>query len=72
MGIIKKYYNVDRKDIGFLKFIFEAYDGMAVVTTMNSDKDLIMLRIARGFEEDVEIILDDLRQRIRLEPTVME
>ncbi len=37
METIKKYYRIERKEICFLKFIFEAYDGIAMLTTVDPD-----------------------------------
>ncbi|MBF0112563.1 MAG: DUF4911 domain-containing protein [Desulfamplus sp.] len=34
MRTIHKIFRVDKSRIGFLKFIFEAYDGIAVITTL--------------------------------------
>jgi len=64
---IKKYYRVDRKEISFLKFIFEAYDGIAVLTTIDSKQGVVVLYIPPGCEEDVEMILQDLRNDIIIE-----
>ena len=66
MEILKKYYSIDKKNIGFLKFIFEAYEGIAVVTTTGKEKNKIVLRIAMGFEDDVDMVLDDLNRRIMI------
>jgi hypothetical protein len=64
---IKKYYRVDRREISFLKFIFEAYDGIAVITTIDSKQGVVVLHIPPGCEEDVEMILQDLRNDIIIE-----
>jgi hypothetical protein len=64
---IKKYYRVDRREISFLKFIFEAYDGIAVLTTIDSKQGVVVLQIPPGCEEDVEMILQDLRNDIIIE-----
>ena len=66
----KKYYRVDRREISFLKFILEAYDGIAVLTTIDSEKSVIVLRIPPGCEEVVEIILQDLRNDIIIDEFV--
>ncbi len=64
---IKKYYRVDRRKIGFIKFIFEAYDGVAVLTTVDSQEGIIVLNIAPGCEDDVEMILQDLKKDVMIE-----
>ncbi len=69
METIKKFYRVDRREIGFLKFIIEACDGIATITTVDSEAGLVMFRIAPGCEGDVEMILDDLKADIMIETT---
>ena len=64
---IKKYYRIERKEICFLKFIFEAYDGIAMLTTVDSDLSVIMFHIAPGCEDDVEMILYDLQKDMMIE-----
>ena len=64
---IKKYYRIERKEICFLKFIFEAYDGIAMLTTVDSDLGVVMFHIAPGCEDDVEMILQDLQHHIMIE-----
>ena len=67
MHTIKKYLRVDRKEIAFLKFIFEAYDGIVTITTIDPDQGVILLCIAPGCENDVEMILQDLKKDILIE-----
>ncbi|MBW2412581.1 MAG: DUF4911 domain-containing protein [Deltaproteobacteria bacterium] len=63
----KRYYRVDRSEIAYLRFIFEAYDGIAVVKTVDAQKGIIVLRIAPGCEDDVEYVLQDLKKEIMIE-----
>ena len=65
----KKYLRVDRREICFLRFIFEAYDGIAILTTIDSDAGIVLLTIAPGCEDDVEMILRDLEKDIMIERT---
>lgn len=69
MEAIKKYLRVDRREIHFLKFIFEGYDGMATVTTIDPDLGIVLLSISPGCEGDVEIVLLDLQKEILIEQT---
>ena len=64
---IKKYCRVDRREISFLKFILEAYDGLAVLTTIDSKKGIVVINIAPGCEADVEMILQDLKKNVMIE-----
>ena len=62
MKTIKKYFRIDRKEICFFKFIFEAYDGIATLTTIDARQGIVLLRIAPGCEDEVETILQDLKK----------
>ena len=65
----KKYYRVDRREIAFLRFIFEAYDGIANIRTVDPQKGIIVLHIPPGCENDIDFILRDLKKDIMIEPT---
>lgn len=71
METISKYYRVDRREICFLRFIFEAYDGIAILTTIDSGSGSVVLHISPGCEEDVEMILQDLKKEIMIEPVAL-
>ena len=64
---VKRYYRVDRREIHFLKFILEGYDGVAVLRTLNSQEGLVALHIGPGCESTVDMIIQDLRGHIRIE-----
>ncbi|MCG2755245.1 MAG: DUF4911 domain-containing protein [Desulfobacteraceae bacterium] len=68
METISKYYRVDRREICFLRFIFEAYDGIAILTTIDPGSCSVVLHISPGCEETVEMILQDLKKEIMIEP----
>jgi hypothetical protein len=61
---IERYYRVDRREIAFIKFIFEAYDGIAGMRTTDPARGIIKLHIAPGCEEQVVRILQDLKKEI--------
>jgi len=64
---ITRYYRIDRREISFLKFILEAYDGLAVVTTLDSTKGIISITIAPGCIQDAEEIIQGLQNEIMIE-----
>lgn len=72
MEITKKYYRVERKNISFLKFIFEAYDGIAVITTVDRPKGIVMFRIPPGCENEVDTVLQDLGKKMKIEEYASE
>jgi len=67
---INKFLRVDRREICFLKFILEAYDGIATLTTIDAHQGVVMLRIAPGCEDDVEAVLQDLKKNIIIDDSV--
>ena len=64
---IKQRYRVDRRKIAFIRFILEAYDGLAIVTTLDPETGLIEFQIAPGCVQDVETIIEDLKRDIMIE-----
>ena len=70
METTRLFFRVDRRQINFVRFIFEAYEGLAVVTTLDADKGHIGLAVAPGCEEMAGRIIEDLGRQFRIE--VME
>lgn len=68
METIKKYFRVDRREISFLKFIFEAYDGIGVLTTIDAKSGRVVLGIPPGCEPDAQALINDLKKNIMIEP----
>jgi hypothetical protein len=64
----QQYYRVDRREIAFIKFIFEAYDGIAALRTIDPPKGIVLFYIATGCERQFEDILKDLSKNIRIRP----
>ncbi|MBW2604497.1 MAG: DUF4911 domain-containing protein [Deltaproteobacteria bacterium] len=70
METLKKYLRIDRREICFLKYILEAYDGIATLTTIDAHQGVVLLRIAPGCEDEVETILKDLKKDIVIDDSV--
>jgi hypothetical protein len=51
---------IDCRRIGYLKFILEGYDNMALVTTLNAREGMIVLRYPPSFHDELLAIIDDL------------
>ncbi len=62
-----QYYRVDRRQIGFLKFILEACDGIVTMSTVDAGLGLVSFRIPPGCEDEVTGILNDLQKDIFME-----
>ena len=67
METVKKYFRVDRHDIGFIKFIIEAYEGLSVMTTVDRSRGVVELNIAPGCEAEIDLILKDLKKELLIE-----
>jgi hypothetical protein len=63
----KKYVRVDKRQIGFMKFIFEAYDGIANLTTIDAALGIISINIPKGCDEVVDNLLKTLGRDILIE-----
>ncbi len=66
MNTIIKKFQVDKTRIGFLKFIFEAHDGLAVITTLEPASGQVQFAIAPGCVTEVEAILEDLKKDVSI------
>ena len=56
----QRYFRINRRDISYLRFILEAYEGVAVVTTMDARSGIVKVMTAPGSERLVMDVLDDL------------
>ena len=63
-----RIFRIDRREIAFLKFILEAHDGIAVLTTLEREAGMVQLAIAPGCEGEVAAVLNDLSPELRMEP----
>ena len=70
--MICKYFRVSRKDIVFLKFILEAYEGMNVMSTVDNSAGIIRIAIMPGFEQDMDDLLAELSGSISMEPVIWD
>ena len=58
----KQMFQVDRREIHYLRFTLESYDGMALVSTIDPHLALIEVSMAPGCEESVFELMDALRK----------
>ena len=59
-------YLIDPYQIHYLRFIIEAYPGMAVVSTVDSALGLVSIAVAPGCESDIIQILEAERETLKL------
>ena len=59
---IKRVFRVNSRDISYLRWTIESYDGMAVVRTIDPYAAFIEIMISPGCEDQVLELVDSLRQ----------
>ncbi len=59
---------VDRSQIGFIKFILEAHDNVAVMSTIDPKQGVVQLSIAPGCERLVSDIMKDFSENFTVRP----
>ncbi|MEH0021978.1 MAG: DUF4911 domain-containing protein [Desulfobacter sp.] len=62
MQTLIKEYIVDKTRIGFIRFIFEAHEGVAVVTTIDPKAGHIRLSIAPDRVDTALRVVEDLKK----------
>ena len=55
---------MERRDIAYIKYILEGYEGLATITTVDRDKSVIQFSILPDFASDVDGILEALKREI--------
>ena len=58
---------MDRSQIHFLRFLLEAYEGVAILSTLDPEAGLVVLLIAPGRETEATELMVDLSRRIMIE-----
>lgn len=70
--MIFRYFKVRHRDMVYLKFILEAYEGMNVMSTVDNVAGIIRIAIMEGFEADMDGLLADLGQQVSMEAVEWE
>jgi Domain of unknown function (DUF4911) len=60
-------FRLDRKDIWYLQFIFEAYDGVGTVSSLDSREGIVRIGIPASRGEEAELLLRELSREITME-----
>ena len=61
-----RYFKINRRDLVYLKFILEGYEGLTTLSTADRDEGIVRLNMPRGFSEDVAALVDVLRTEIAM------
>jgi antitoxin component HigA of HigAB toxin-antitoxin module len=59
--MVKRYYQVNRKDLALVQFIIEGYEGMASITTVDPQKACVQISVIENLLDDFELLAEDLK-----------
>jgi hypothetical protein len=65
----KRYYILSRKNIGYLRFILESYDGLLFMRTVDAKAGLIEVGYHPSRRDDALRLLQSLAEEVGLEKT---
>lgn len=65
--MICRYFKVAHRDMVYLKFILEAYEGMNVMSTVDNRAGIIRIAIMPGFVPDMDALLAELAGQVGME-----
>lgn len=65
--MIKKWFQLKRKNIAVVQFIIEGYEGMATVSTIDPYTAIIQISIMPDFVSDIINVIEDLKNKYHLE-----
>ncbi len=66
MDLQEIYLAVRSEDIAYIKFIFESYEGVGIVRTVDRKKAVIVLMVVEDFLQTARLILDSLKSEVSL------
>ena len=63
---IVRYFRVERRDLVYLKFILESYEGMSTLSTVEKQAAIVRLTIPAGFAADIQKLIEAVSADISL------
>jgi hypothetical protein len=64
-----RYFRVDRRDLVYLKFILEAYEGLSTLSTVEKDGALVRISTFPWCAADIGALIEALRTEISITET---
>jgi len=61
-----RYFRVNRADLAYLKFILEAYEGLATLSTVNREGAVVRIAYPHFSSRDVDALLHALGKEIEM------
>jgi predicted subunit of tRNA(5-methylaminomethyl-2-thiouridylate) methyltransferase len=60
------YFLVPPSEIGYVGFIVHAYEGLAVVRTLDAERGLIEMLVSPDFEAELRALLKEMAKEVSL------
>ena len=67
MDTVQWYFKINRRDIAYMKFILESYEGLGVLRTIDARSGIVEVMVPPGLEKDMEMVLDGLGDEISID-----
>ncbi len=67
---LKRYFTVNRRDIAYLRFIIESYEGLSTLSTVDAAKGTVSLSVPSCFADDVDGLVRALENEIEIKETL--
>ncbi len=62
----ERYFQINRRDIAYFRFILEAHEGLATLSTLDAGSGTVVLSIPDDFDREVDSLLSALREEIMM------
>lgn len=66
MDLAEIFLEIRPEDIAYVKFIFESYEGVGIIRTVDQKKAIIDLMVVDDFQETARSILASLKHEVPL------
>ena len=66
MELHEIYLEIRPEDIAYVKFIFESYEGVGIIRTVERKKAIVVVMAVEDFLDTARSIVDSLKQEIPL------
>ena len=67
-SMVKVCYQVDKQQIGYLRYTLESYDGLGFIRTLDASQGLIEIAWTVSFEAEVRALLVALASEVNMRP----
>ncbi|WP_306533912.1 DUF4911 domain-containing protein [Geobacter sp.] len=64
---ITRYFQVARRDLAYLKFIVEAHEGLATLSTADRETSTVVITYSSYFTEEMNSLLESLGTEIAMQ-----